>query len=160
MGASVSGATPVYVSGVPQLETLEVELCTTKVANVDSLEVLYGIPEYSSGTTVDTGLHECISPSSPTTTTTPVPATVRLVEAFDISPPGATVPDIFTYFTFQASKFVAVSTAYAGANPTQVAAIGINITFLPAPGDNSKQYHTELGTTVQTEVFLRNSSQA
>jgi len=142
-------------SDVPQIETMEIQLCATKSKYVDSLEVLYGLPQTGSGSL---GLHECISPNSVTTTTSAVPSGVRLVEAFDIAPPGVGVPDIFSYYTFQGSSFTAESTTVAAATPTAVAAVGINVTFLPPPGGVSKGYHTELGTTVSAEVFLRNST--
>jgi prepilin-type N-terminal cleavage/methylation domain-containing protein len=142
-------------TGVPQLETIEIQLCPTKSKYVDSLEVLYGLPATGTGST---GLHECISPNSPTTDPNAVPAGVRLVEAFDISPPGTSVVDIFSYYTFSGSAFNQVSTSVAAATPKNVAAVGISITFLAPPGGDSRLYHTELGTTVQTEVFIRNAS--
>jgi prepilin-type N-terminal cleavage/methylation domain-containing protein len=169
MGASATNAPTTELSGVPQIETLEIQLCTTKSPYVDSLEILYGLPSTGTGST---GLHECISSSSPTSTTTAVPGGVRLVEAFDISPPGVSVADIFSYYTLTGSSFTRVPTSTFTAACTvppstsalctkalaTVSAIGINITFLPPPGGVTKGFHTELGTTVQAEVFLRNST--
>jgi len=141
------------VSGVPQLETIEAELCKTSSHNVDSLEVLYGLPQ--SPTTGWNGLHNC---NATTTTTTALPTGVRLVAAFDITPP-ATGGDIFTYYQFTGSAFTPfLSTISAADDPTAVGAIKINITFLPPPGSVTKAFHTELGTTLNTTIFLRNTA--
>jgi prepilin-type N-terminal cleavage/methylation domain-containing protein len=138
---------------LPQLQTIEAQLCPTTSKYVDSLEVIYGLPQTGTGST---GLHECIAPSSPTPTTTPIPTGVRLAEAFDILPPAAAGNDIFSYYRFVGNAFKPVTTTYAAANPTKVAAIGITVTFLPPPGGATKGFHTELGTTLQTEIYLRN----
>ncbi len=149
--ASGGGSAP----DLPQLQTIEAQLCPTTSKYVDTLEVIYGLPQTGTGSS---GLHECIAPSSPTSTTTPIPAGVRLAEAFDILPPVAAGTDIFSYYRYSSDTFKQVTTAYAAANPTKVSAIGINVTFLPPPGGATKGYHTELGTTLQTEIFLRNFS--
>jgi len=119
-------------SGVPQLETIEAELCKTASTNVDSLEVLYGLPsETASPNTGWNGIHNC---NLTTTTTSPLPSGVRLVESFDITPPSIG-GDIFTYYQFTGSSFTPfLSTVSAAADPTAVSAIKINITFLPPPG--------------------------
>jgi len=143
------------VSGVPQLETMEAQLCPTKSAFVDSLEIIQDLPQ--SPTPGWNGLHECISPNSPGTTTLAVPANVRLVEAFDVQPPKST--DIFTYYKFSGSSFTAMSsTATASSLATEIAAIRINVTFLPPPGAVSKGYHAEFGTSLSTEIFLKNET--
>ncbi|MHB1510186.1 MAG: PulJ/GspJ family protein [Acidimicrobiales bacterium] len=143
---------------IPQLQTIEAQLCPTKSPYVDSLEVIYGLPPAPAAGS--SGLHECISPNSPTTTTVSVPSGARLVEAFDITPPAAGT-DIFTYFQFSGGAFIPfASTAAASADPAAVAAIAINLTFLPPPASVTKTFHTEFGTTLRTEIYLRNSSSA
>jgi len=135
--------------GVPQLLTIEAELCKTSAKNVDSLDVLYDLPSSS------TGVHSC---NLTTTTTSSLPANVRLVAAFDVTPP-AVGGDIFTYYQVTSSGFTPfLSTISAANDPTAVGAIKVNITFLPPPGSVTKEFHTELGTTLNTTIFLRNST--
>ncbi|HXY44974.1 MAG TPA: type II secretion system protein [Acidimicrobiales bacterium] len=144
------------VSGVPQLETIEAELCETSSKNVDNLDVIYGLPsESATPNTGWNGVHNC---NLTTTTTTALPAGVRLVESFDITPPSVG-GDIFTYYQFTGSSFTPfLSTISAADDPTAVSAIKVNITFLPPPGSVTKEFHTELGTTLNTTIFLRNAS--
>jgi prepilin-type N-terminal cleavage/methylation domain-containing protein len=140
-------------SGVPQVQTIEAELCKTTSPNVDSLEVIYGLPQ--SPNPGWNGVHSC---NLTTTTTSTLPTGSRLVESFDISPPSAG-GDIFTYYQFTGTAFTAfASTISAADDPTAVSAIKVNITFLPPPGSVTRVYHTELGTTLNTTIFLRNSS--
>ena len=140
-------------NGVPQLETIEAELCATASKNVDSLNVIYGLPQ--SPTTGWNGIHNC---NLTTTTTSTLPSGSSLVQSFDITPP-AIGGDIFTYYQFTGSGFTPfLSTISAANDPSAVAAIKINITFLPPPGSVTKTYHTELGTTLNTTIFLRNYS--
>ena len=141
-------------SGVPQLQTIEAQLCPTTAPYVDSLEVIYGLPQ--SPTTGWNGLHECIASNTPTPTTTPVPAGVRLVEAFDISPPAAGT-NIFSYYSYSGTRFASLGSSVTASTPG-IAAIGIDVTFLPPPGAVTRLYHTEFGTTLNTEIFLRNPS--
>ncbi len=149
-----TGCSGTTSGNVPQLETVEAELCATSSPTVDTLSVLYGLPLSGSGST---GVHNC---NTTTTTTTPLAGNIHLIESFDIAPP-AIGGDIFTYYEFTGSSFVPfATTAAAAANPTAIAAIKVNITFLPPPGSGSKHFSTELGTTVNTTIFLRNSSPA
>jgi prepilin-type N-terminal cleavage/methylation domain-containing protein len=139
--------------GVPQLETVEAELCSSSSPTVDTLDVLYGLP--ASPASGWNGLHNC---NTTTTTTTPLPGNVTLIDSFDITPP-AIGGDIFTYYSFTGSGFTPfATTAAAAADPSAIAAIKINITFLPPPGSGTKHFSTEVGTTVNTTIFLRNSS--
>ncbi len=85
-------------SGVPQVETIEAELCESVSSNVDYLEVIYGLSSSS------TGVHIC---STTTTTTVALPANARLVESFDITPPTAG-NDIFTYYQYTGTGFTPV----------------------------------------------------
>jgi hypothetical protein len=50
------------------------------------------------------------------------------------------------------------STATASSLATEIAAIRINVTFLPPPGAVSKGYHAEFGTSLSTEIFLKNET--
>lgn len=84
-----SGVTDTTVSSttipIPQLQTIEAQLCPTKSPYVDSLEVIYGLPPAPAAGW--NGLHECISPNSPTTTTLAVPSGARS-SRHSISPAG------------------------------------------------------------------------
>jgi len=141
-------------SGVPQLETIEAELCPTSSTAVDQLEVFFGLPSTGAGSS---GVHTCSQSGS--TTTSSIPAGVRLVQAFDVQPPKVAGSDIFQYYTLSGNSLQAMGTTGANgaqANPTLVQAVGLSMTFMPRPGPSTGGYHAELGTTVQTVSFLRN----
>lgn len=142
------------VSGVPQLQTIEAELCPTSSAAVDQLEIFFGLPPTGAGST---GIHTCAQSGS--TTTTSIPAGIRLVQAFDVQPPKVAGSDIFQYYTLSGNSLQAMGTSGANgaqANPNMVQAVGLSMTFMPRPGSSTEGYHAELGTTVQTVSFLRN----
>ena len=145
------------VSGVinPSTETVEAELCTTANPKVDSLEIIFGLPAGS------TGIQQCLDGTTPPSS---IPAGVRLVQAFYITPPTA---PIFSFYTLTTSgsnnqpqlsqMTLANAVAAVGSTSTSsIQAVGLNATFLPPPGPKVQGYASELGTAVQTVAFLRN----
>jgi prepilin-type N-terminal cleavage/methylation domain-containing protein len=141
-------------------ETIEAELCPTSNSKVDTIEVIFGLPQSGSGSS---GLNRCIGADSSSTTTS-LPAGVRLVEAFYIEAP---VTPIFSFYTLADTVTTptgtvaepglsAITPTPSESNQAAVQAVGLDATFLPPPGPKTEGYDAELGTVVNTVVFLRN----
>jgi prepilin-type N-terminal cleavage/methylation domain-containing protein len=137
----------------PYLEVIEAEICPTKNSAADSLEVIYDLPSGS------TGLHECIAPTSPSTTNVAVPTNAYLAESFSVEPPNATIGALFDYYSFTSNEFTQICTTASpcttAAEVATIAAIGVNLTFLPLVG-HGNDFDMESATTVQTMVYLKN----
>jgi prepilin-type N-terminal cleavage/methylation domain-containing protein len=84
-------------------------------------------------------------------------STQRLIAAYDIEPPAASAP-IFTYYADTGGALAPEPITVAEANPKNVLAIGLDITFIAPPGPATQGFAAESETTLHTVTYLRNLS--
>lgn len=151
---------PIQSGGVtPGTENVEASLCTTSSAKLDTIQLVFGLQDPTSVTM------QCYSSSNP------LPSGARIVQVFDIAPPTAPLFSFYqwggldsagnpTITKLSTSQAIAGDLATTSSPPAAdaIQAVGLDCDFLPAPGPQTQGYSSELGTWVDSVVFLRNAN--